>query len=124
MKYFLLILLSFPLLAQAEYKDWDKYDKELFWMSTTAIALDHLTTRDLASRYDEGYTEDWNGWLLGKRPDKDTVDLFFLVNYISHYYVTDWLKNEEHRAWYLTARFVVNGAASVNNLSLGLGLRF
>ena len=122
MKYFLLILLSFPLLAHADYADWNKYDKELFWTSTTAIALDHLTTRDMASRYDEGYTE--KNPLLGKRPDTDTVDIFFLVNYISHYYITDYLTNEEHRAWYLTARFVVNGAASVNNLSIGLGLRF
>lgn len=122
MKKILLALLCFPLLAQAEYKDWDKWDKEMFWTTTALIAVDHLTTRDMASRYDEGYTE--KNPLLGDRPDKDTVDLFFLVNYISHYYITDWLKNEEHRAWYLTARFVVNGSAAVNNLSIGLGLRF
>ena len=118
----LLLLFCFPLLAQAEYKDWDKWDKEMFWTTTALIAADHLTTRDMASRYDEGFTE--RNPLLGKRPDKDTVDLFFLVNYITHYYITDSLKNEEHRAWYLTARFVVNGAATVNNLSLGLGFRF
>jgi len=88
------------------------------------MAVDHLTTRDLASRYDEGYTEDWNRWLLGKRPDKDRVDLFFLVNYITHYYITDYITHEEHRAWYLTARFVISGGAAVNNLSLGLGFRF
>jgi hypothetical protein len=122
MKKLLLALLCFPLLAQAEYKDWDKWDKEMFWTTTALIAVDHLTTRDMASRYDEGYTE--KNPLLGKRPDIDTVDIFFLVNYISHYYITDYLTNEEHRAWYLTARFVVNGAASVNNLSIGLGLRF
>jgi len=122
MKKLLLLLLCFPLLAQAEYKDWDKWDKEMFWTDTILIAVDHLTTRDLASRYDEGYTE--HNILLGSHPDKDTVDLFFLVNYISHYYITDYLKNEEHRAWYLTGRFVVNGAAVVNNLHIGLGLRF
>lgn len=122
MRKLLLLLLCFPFLAQAEYKDWSKWDKEMFWTDMALIAADHLTTRDLASRYDEGYRE--HNPLLGGQPDKDTVDLFFLVNYISHYYVTDLLTNEEHRAWYLTARFVVNGAATINNLNIGLGFRF
>lgn len=121
-KLLLAIVLLVPLTVQAEYKDWSKWDKEMFWTDMALMATDHLTTRDMASRYDEGYTE--KNPLLGNRPDKDTVDLFFLVNYISHYYITDWLKDEEHRAWYLTARFAVNGAATVNNLSIGLGLRF
>ena len=121
-KLLLLLLFCFPLLAQAEYKDWSKWDKEMFWADMALMATDHLTTRDMASRYDEGYKE--HNPLLGEHPDKDTVDVFFLANYISHYYITDYLKNEEHRAWYLTARFVVNGAATMNNLSLGLGFRF
>lgn len=121
MRKLLLLLLLVPFIAQAEYADWDKYDKELFWMSTTAIAVDHLTTRDMASRYDEGYWE--RNPLLGDRPDTDTVDLFFLLNYVTHYYLTDYLQGE-HRPIYLTARLVVNGLASANNLKIGLGLRF
>jgi len=121
-KLLLLLLFCFPLLAQAEYKDWSKWDKEMFWADMALMVTDHLTTRDMASRYDEGYKE--HNPLLGEHPDKDTVDVFFLANYISHYYITDYLKNEEHRAWYLTARFVVNGAATINNLKIGLGLRF
>ena len=111
-----------PCVVQAEYKDWDKWDKEMFWTTTALIAVDHLTTRDMASRYDEGYTE--KNVLLGRRPDTDTVDLFFLVNYVTHYYITDFIKHDERRAWYLTARFIVNGGAAANNLSIGLGLRF
>ena len=121
MRKLLLLLLLVPFTAQAEYADWDKYDKELFWMSTTAIAVDHLTTRDMASRYDERYVE--HNPLLGNRPDTDTVDLFFLLNYVTHYYLTDYLQGE-HRPMYLTARLVVNGLASANNLKIGLGLRF
>ena len=121
MKYFLLMVLCFPLLAQADYADWNKYDKELFWISTTAIALDHLTTRDLASRYDEGYKE--RNPLLGKHPDKDTVDLFFLVNYVTHYYLTDYFQGD-NRPVYMMVRLVVNGAASINNFNIGLGVRF
>ena len=122
MRKLLLLLFCFPLLAQAEYKDWDKWDKEMFWTDMALMAADHLTTRDLASRYDEGYVE--HNPLLGRHPDKDTVDLFFLVNYITHYYITDLLKNEEHRAWYLTARFAIGSAATFNNLRIGLGFRF
>lgn len=121
MKKLLLALLCFPLLAQAEYKDWDKWDKEMFWTTTALIAVDHLTTRDMASRYDEGYTE--KNPLLGKRPDTDTVDIFFLVNYISHYYITDYFQGD-NRPYYLMTRLVVNGAASINNFNIGLGLRF
>ena len=117
----LLLLFLLPLTANAEYKDWDKYDKELFWMSTTAIALDHLTTRDLASRYDEGYRE--RNPLLGEHPDKDTVDLFFLVNYVTHYYLTDYFQGD-NRPVYMMVRLVVNGAASINNFNIGLGVRF
>jgi hypothetical protein len=117
----LLLLLLLPVYAQADYADWDKYDKELFWMSTTAIALDHLTTRDLASRYDEGYRE--RNPLLGKHPDKDTVDLFFLVNYVTHYYLTDYFQGD-NRPVYMMVRLVVNGAASINNFNIGLGVRF
>ena len=125
MKWVLSIILAvISSVASAEYKDWDQWDKEMFWTTTAMMAVDHLTTRDMASRYDEGYTEDWNSWMLGERPDKDTVDLFFLVNYITHYYITDYIQHDEHRAWYLTARFVISGGAAVNNLTLGLGLRF
>lgn len=121
MRKLLLLLLLLPFTAHADYADWNKYDKELFWMSTTAIALDHLTTRDLASRYDEGYRE--RNPLLGDHPDKDTVDLFFLVNYVTHYYLTDYFQGE-NRPYYLMTRLVVNGAASINNFNIGLGIRF
>tara|TARA_R100000951_G_scaffold83868_1_gene71611 strand:- start:70 stop:483 length:414 start_codon:yes stop_codon:yes gene_type:complete len=117
----LLLLLLLPFTAHADYADWNKYDKELFWMSTTAIALDHLTTRDLASRYDEGYRE--RNPLLGDHPDKDTVDLFFLVNYVTHYYLTDYFQGD-NRPVYMMTRLVVNGAASINNFNIGLGIRF
>ena len=121
-KFLLAIVLLLPLTVKADYKDWDKWDKEMFWTTTALMAVDHLTTRDLASRYDEGYFE--RNKFLGRHPDKDTIDVFFLFNYISHYLFTDYLKNEEHRAWYLTARFVTSGYAAGNNLSIGLGLRF
>ena len=117
----LLLLLLLPFTAQADYADWDQWDRDMFWTTTAMMAVYHLTTRDLASRYDEGYRE--RNPLLGEHPDKDTVDLFFLVNYVTHYYLTDYFQGE-HRPVYMMVRLVVNGAASVNNFKIGLGVRF
>ena len=115
---------------QALASGWE--DRILVISSTTALAVDWATTRDMAGRYDEGYEEIGHlATFTGGKPTKDQVDTHFAtlmaVNLIGNYLV-QYIPSEE---WMRFARYAGNlsvtfehGPAAVNNLRLGLNIHW
>lgn len=122
---YILIFLMFLMLITAGRSHagdrWSTEDKVLFAVSTTALAGDWLTTRDMSNRYDEGYYE--NNVILGKHPSTDKVDLYFVSCAVLNYVITDHLPTKYRRVW-LMVNSAVSLAAVNNNLRIGLRFKY
>ena len=100
--------------------EWTTDEKRMFIASNIAIVADWATTRDISRRYDEDYHE--KNVIMGPYPSRDRVDLYFIGLLVSNYYLTDW--SGKYRIYYTFARTATHGYAAVNNVNIGLRLRF
>jgi len=116
----LLIIFLFTSHAHAQWSTWTDDEQLMFVASNIAIVADWTTTRDITYRYSEGYYE--KNIILGPYPSKDRVDLYFIGLLAANYYLTDYLG--KYRIYYSLYRTAVHGHAAVNNVTLGLRLRF
>ena len=114
------LLLLIPSAAWA-WEDWDQETKTMFVASSIAITADWATTRNMTSRYDEGYYE--LNTILGPYPSRDRVDAYMIGMLVTNYFITDWLP-EEYRIFYLGVRTIAHGSAANNNMNIGLKLQF
>lgn len=114
------LFLLLPYNANA-YQQWSSSKKVLYTISITSIVLDWGTTLDLVNRYDENYYE--TNKLLGQRPTRGEVNLFFVgtiglthsaAKYLSH----PW------DSLFLVSRIYLNGGAALHNLNIGLNFKF
>ena len=92
----------------------------MFVASSLAITSDWATTRNMSGRYNEGYYE--TNPILGRYPSRDRVDLYFIGLLVSNYYLADFAGR--YRISYLGLRTITHGYAAVNNIEIGLHLRF
>ena len=106
--------------AHAQWETWTDDEQRMFVASNIAIVADWATTRDISQRYHEGYYE--KNIILGLYPSRDRVDLYFIGLLVGNYYLVDY--SDKYRFYYLTFRTAVHGHAAVNNVTLGLRLRF
>lgn len=121
MKALIFCLLLLPSLSWAGWNNWTQEQKNWYVASNLALVADWATTRNMTRRYDEGYYE--RNIILGKQPSTQKLDLYFITYLVSHYFVTDYFKNE-NRILYLQMVTAVESAAVANNLSIGLKIRF
>jgi len=103
------------------WDSWTPEQRRWYMASNVLLVADWATTRDITRRYDQGYYE--RNPILGRQPTKNQVDLYFFSALIGHYFLTDYLKNE-NRTIYLQIVTTVEGAVVANNLRIGLRLRF
>ena len=106
--------------VHAQWATWSTDEQRMFVASSIAITADWATTRDISQRYDEGYYE--KNIALGPYPSKDRVDLYFIGLLVSNYYLADY--SDKYRFYYLTLRTATHGYAAVNNVNIGLRIRF
>ena len=119
-RYLLLIVLLFSSSANAEWDIWTENEQRMFVASNIAIVADWATTRNMTSRWNEGYYE--KNVVLGPYPSRDRVDLYFIGMLVSNYYFTDW--SGKYRIYYTFARTATHGYAAINNHNIGLRLSF
>ena len=82
------LLLCFSNLVNAQWSTWTPEQRQWYVASNVMLLADWSTTRDMTRRYDEGYYE--RNIILGKRPSRDELDLYFFSVLIGHYFMTDW----------------------------------
>ena len=114
------IIFLFTSHAHAQWSTWTDDEQRMFVASNIAIVADWATTRDITRRYDEGYYE--KNMILGPYPSKDRVDLYFIGLLVSNYYLADY--TNKYRFYYLTLRTATHGHAAINNVNIGIRLRF
>ena len=114
------IIFLFTSQAHAQWSTWTDDEQRMFVASNIAIVADWATTRDISKRYHEGYYE--KNIILGPHPSRDRVDLYFIGLLVGNYYMADY--SGKYRFYYLTFRTAVHGHAAVNNVNIGLRLRF
>ena len=120
MKWLLLLILLIPLPAQAGWlDDWDAGDRLLLAGYTATWAIDLGQTREIAVNDD--YTEG-NAW-LGKHPDRDTVEVYFVGMYLINTFVANTLTGWWRKAW-LGLWIVEHGRCIVGNQRAGITLNF
>ena len=114
------IILLFTSHAYAQWSTWTDDEQRMFVASNIAIVADWATTRDISRRYDEGYYE--TNLFIGPYPSRDLVDLYFIGLLVSNYYLADY--TNKYRFYYLTFRTATHGHAAINNVNIGIRLRF
>ena len=114
------IIFLFTSQAHAQWSTWTDDEQRMFVASNIAIVADWATTRDISRRYDEGYYE--KNIILGPYPSKDRVDLYFIGLLAANYYLTDYLG--KYRIYYSLYRTGLHGSAAINNVNIGIRLRF
>lgn len=118
------IVLSIILLvsssAFAQWATWTQDEQKMFVASNIAIVADWITTRNMTSRWGEGFYE--KNPILGPYPSRDRVDIYMIGMLVSNYYLTDWAG--KYRIYYSVARTAVHGSSAVNNYRVGLRLHF
>ena len=114
------ILLLFTSNEYAQWSTWADNEQRMFVASNIAIVADWATTRDISKRYHEGYYE--KNMILGPYPSKDRVDLYFIGLLVSNYYLADY--TNKYPFYYLTFRTATHGHAAINNVNIGIRLRF
>lgn len=112
-----LILASFT--CQADWKDWDSTDKQLFVVSETSLFADWMQTKKIA--------ENPNRWsetnpIIGVHPSVGRVNTYFLSAMIGNYFLADYLG--ENRRLYLGVIALGEGLTVKHNLALGLSVGF
>jgi len=124
LRHFLYLLFLLPITSNAEYKDWSETDQRWFIASNIAMGLDWATTRKISEKnWPNGIYE--TNLILGKKPTKGQLDLYFITNIIANYYITDYI-SPSRRGNYLKVRTIAHGAAGISNynLMLSVGLRW
>ena len=114
------IILLFASQVHAQWSTWSTDEQRMFVAANIAIVADWATTRNMSGRYNEGYYE--KNKILGPYPSRDRVDLYFVGMLISNYYLTDYLG--KYRIYYSLYRTTLHGGAAINNVNIGLHLRF
>ena len=102
--------------AAAAIDSWSTDDQRLFWLSQTAITLDWITTRQMASA---GWPNDLyeTNKILGRKPHKDSVDVYMIAMLATNYWIADSI-HKDMRTRYLGLRIVTHTAAALNNRKL------
>jgi hypothetical protein len=95
--------------------------------TTFLIVTDWATTRNMSKRYNEGYRE--TGYVMtklyGSHPSTQEVDTYFVGRLLLHYFISNTKAlSYGQRKIYYTLTFFDHGSAVVNNLSIGLKLKF
>lgn len=101
------------------FEDWTEFEKQLFAVNTTLVALDYATTYDLIHKR-EGFIE--ANPLLGKDPSKDKLVAFFLSKIIISYIVAEY--NPKYRRNWLIFITSSSTVPVAHNISIGAQLRF
>ena len=114
------IILLFSSSAFAQWDTWTDDEQRMFVASNIAIVADWATTRNMTSRWDEGYHEKNN--MLGPYPSRDRVDLYFIGLLAANYYLTDYFG--KYRVYYSFYRTALHGSAAINNHNIGLRISF
>jgi hypothetical protein len=115
----LLFLLAISFQCNAE-------NNEEMWLGAALIVTDWSTTRNMASRYNEGFIEEGPvlNMLFGNRPSKKEINLYFITRLAIHYaiYKSDLSDSKKEIYYYLT--IADHGFMTANNLSIGLKIKF
>ena len=114
------IILLFSSSAFAQWDTWADDEQRMFVASNIAIVADWATTRNMTSRWNEGYYE--KNVILGPYPSRDRVDLYFIGLLAANYYVADYFG--KYKIYYFVYRTATHGAAAINNHNIGLRLSF
>ena len=100
-------------------EDWDKVDYALLGVSTIAQGIDWRQTRQAMGRTDVIYFE--TNPILGSRPSKDSVDLYFAISFATKVGVAYLLPSDLRKVW-LGGWTVMNGYNVDKNRSHGLSI--
>ena len=114
------IILLFTSHSHAQWATWTDDEQRMFVASNIAIVADWATTRNMTSRWNEGYYEKNN--ILGPYPSRDRVDLYFIGVLAANYYVADYFG--KYKIYYFAYRTTEHGYAAISNHNIGLRLRF
>ena len=114
------IILLFSSQAHAQWDTWTQDEQRMFIASNIAITADWITTRNMTSRWGEGYYEKNN--ILGPYPSRDRVDLYFIGLLAANYYVADYFG--KYKIYYFAYRTTEHGYAAISNHNIGLRLSF
>ena len=119
MKLLLGIILIFLSLT-VHAKEWT--DEEKVWGATAGalLAADWATTRNMTHRYHEDYYE--QNPLLGRRPNANAVNLYFLVVTPAVFLAADYFS--DYRKEILQATSLLELIMVGNNLRIGLKFQF
>ena len=123
MKYLLLLLLSFPSIA--EFKDWDTKNKNLWYSYMTLNTIDTLQTYDMIScqkklkicAYEEG------NMFFKEHPNIEEVIATKIISAGFIYYLLD-KQPEHHKTKHL---WFINGlqfGAVINNFEVGIRFKY
>lgn len=123
-KLFVSILFAFVLVSLSQkafaFDDWSKRDILLQATYTTLHVIDWGQTRYIASNPDKYYEKNP---LLGRHPDKDTVDIYFVGTLIAHTAITHILPSK-YRPWWQVITIGVEATMVGLNYNLGIKTDF
>jgi hypothetical protein len=80
----------------------------------------------MTQRYDEGFVEKGPiaSKIIGSRPSTREVDLYFITRLALHYAVYKSDLSDSNKSIYYYFTIADHGSAIVNNLSIGLKIKF
>lgn len=119
-KYLLALFLFCTTLAQAETRPWTTEEKYWAVAATVMMAGDWLTTRNMTRRYNEGYQE--MNPVLGRHPTTQQVNRHFAISLPLMFLIADQWQSQRKNI--LIAVTIVETAAVVNNVSIGLKIQY
>jgi len=104
----------------ASRKDWSKEDTYRQVAVTSLMAIDYMQTMEIA-RDPEKYHE--NNPILGEHPSEAEVTAYFLMSYAVTSGISLMLP-DNFRPWWQYLIIGIEGGATANNFSIGLGFGF
>jgi hypothetical protein len=117
----LLIILISSFLFPCQALGWDRDEQILEGCVVGSYVADWLQTRQLENRPDLRETGAFG--LLGKHPNKESVDLYFVGLIASHIFIANYLKDDWRKVFQMTTLYL--SVTTINhNYSVGLKVRF
>ena len=117
MKKIIMLILLLPSMANA-FDQWDKTDKVLFAISTTAMVVDWRQTRTGG----QNGMEERNP-LLGRYPSADYTDAYFVASLVTQTAIA-YILPSKWRKIYLTSMATISVVCIANNINMGVGIQW